>query len=152
MVSHLTSKIHVRKPQLSKTFLLGCGHKAQNWCILTLIFLTFHPTLLTRILVEVFRGWRLECLMTFLAFSLYDSVVYTTQTVSVQTLRDDACSGHQACEACGEVRALSLRSKCRDFGLNSVSYRLRHLGFFFKVGVIRPNFTTSEDCGVGGMS
>ena len=45
----------------------------------------------------------------------------------------------------GQVRPLSLGSKCWDFGPESSCYWLRELGFFFyKAGVIKPNFTTSE--------
>lgn len=63
--------------------------------------------------------------VTFIALSFYNSVTYTTKGVSVETLRDDAHSGHEARgRHGGEVRALSLRSKGCDCGPASAWYWL----------------------------
>lgn len=87
-----------------------------------------HPILITTILVKVFSegmGRRLGFPTTLMALSFYNSVTYTTQGATVETLRGDAHSGHEACGLHGgEVRALSLRSKDCDCGPASVWYWL----------------------------
>ena len=63
--------------------------------------------------------------MTFQGLSVYESITPTTQGVSVETLRDDMYSGHQARGLHGwEVRDLSWGSKGCDFGHDPTSYWL----------------------------
>ena len=59
--------------------------------------LAFHLTFEATILVEALGTRRLGFPVIFQALSLYESVTHTTQGVSVETLRDDTYSGHEAC-------------------------------------------------------
>lgn len=89
--------------------------------------------------------------MIFLALSLY--VVQATQSISGDSERARVLGVRPEGLHSGQVRALSLGSKCWDFGPESSCYWLRELGFFFyKAEVIKPNFTTSEHQRVGGIN
>lgn len=69
------------------------------------------------------------------------------------TMKENVRYGHRPAGLhSGEVRTLSLGSKYWYFGPDSACYWLQDLGFFFKVGVIKPNVTPSEHEIVGGIS
>lgn len=103
------------KPSSERLSYLLVDPGPPNWCLLDPFFL---PSILRASLhiSECFQGRRVGFPVTFLASSLGNFVMYTSQGVSVGTLRDAACSGHLACGLRGrEVRTLGLRSKGCDW-------------------------------------